>query len=80
VVAAGSPRKAREVPQLAILVVDDDPDVCEYLQDFLTSEGYAVTVLQDPTKTLETLRNDEFHVVVLDLMKSPALEMLRDCE
>ena len=68
VVAAGSARKAREVPQLAILVVDDDPDVCEYLQDFLTSEGYSVTVLQDPTKTLETLRKDEFHVVVLDLM------------
>ncbi|HUS69103.1 MAG TPA: response regulator, partial [Kofleriaceae bacterium] len=65
---AGSARKTREVPQLAILVVDDDPDVCEYLQDFLTSEGYAVTVLQDPTKTLDTLKKEEFHVVVLDLM------------
>jgi DNA-binding NtrC family response regulator len=56
------------VPQLNILVVDDDTDVCEYLQDFLTSEGYAVTVINDPTQTLETLGKGEFHVVVLDLM------------
>jgi len=27
-----------------------------------------VTVLQDPTRTLETMRESEFHVVVLDLM------------
>jgi DNA-binding NtrC family response regulator len=56
------------VPQLSILVVDDDPDVCEYLHDFLASEGYSVTVLNDPTRTLDQLKEDEFHVVVLDLM------------
>jgi len=56
------------VPQLSILVVDDDQDVCEYLQDFLTSEGYTVKVVNDPTETLETLSAQEFHVVVLDLM------------
>jgi len=56
------------VPQLNILVVDDDQDVCEYLQDFLTSEGYSVTVVNDPTRTLEVMKTAEFHVVVLDLM------------
>ena len=30
--------------QLNILVVDDDKDVCEYLQDFLASDGYGVTM------------------------------------
>jgi two-component system, OmpR family, response regulator len=50
------------------LVVDDDPDVCEYLHDFLASEGYSVTVLNDPTRTLDQMRESEFHVVVLDLM------------
>ena len=65
----GSPAKRhREVPQLNILVVDDDTDVCEYLEDFLTSEGYSVKVVNDPTKALSALREDEFHVVVLDLM------------
>jgi DNA-binding NtrC family response regulator len=49
-------------------VVDDDQDVCEYLHDFLASEGYSVTVVNDPTSTLETLNQAEYHVVVLDLM------------
>ena len=49
-------------------MVDDDPDVCEYLGDFLGSEGYQVKLVQDPTQTLDALRADEFHVVVLDLM------------
>jgi DNA-binding NtrC family response regulator len=66
--AAPISSKRREVPQLNILVVDDDRDVCEYLQDFLTSEGYLVTVVNDPTNALEALRQAEFHVVVLDLM------------
>jgi DNA-binding NtrC family response regulator len=56
------------VPQLRILVVDDDQDVCEYLHDFLASEGYSVTVVNDPSSTLETLKQAEYHVVVLDLM------------
>jgi DNA-binding NtrC family response regulator len=56
------------VSQLNILVVDDDPDVCEYLQDFLTSEGFAVTIVNDPTQALVNLREHEFHVAVLDLM------------
>jgi DNA-binding NtrC family response regulator len=67
-VSTPSVRKNRDVPQLNILVVDDDTDVCEYLQDFLTSEGYLVRVVNDPTRALSALREDEFHVVVLDLM------------
>src|SRR6478752_1753758 len=54
--------------QLNILVVDDDKDVCEYLQDFLSSEGYGVTVVHDPTVALSALKESEFHVCVLDLM------------
>jgi DNA-binding NtrC family response regulator len=68
VAATSQSRKQRDVPQLSILVVDDDPDVCEYLHDFLASEGYSVTVLNDPTRTLEQMRGEEYHVVVLDLM------------
>lgn len=56
------------MPQLSILVVDDDPDVREYLRDFLTSEGYAVTTVEDPTAVVEELRRNDYHVIVLDLM------------
>ena len=68
VAATGSSRKPREVPHLSILVVDDDPDVCEYLQDFLSSEGYGVSVVEDPTAVVDELKQGDYHVVVLDLM------------
>jgi DNA-binding NtrC family response regulator len=54
--------------QLNILVVDDDKDVCEYLEDFLTADGYGVTVVNDPTEALGALKQAEFHVCILDLM------------
>ena len=28
-------------PQLRVLVIDDDEDVCLYLKEFLTREGYS---------------------------------------
>jgi DNA-binding NtrC family response regulator len=56
------------VSPLTILVVDDDKDVCEYLQDFLTADGYSVSCVNDPTQALDALREREYHVCVLDLM------------
>jgi DNA-binding NtrC family response regulator len=56
------------VAQLSILVVDDDRDVCEYLEDFLSHEGYRVTSLTDPTQAVDVLRGGDFHVLILDLM------------
>ena len=53
---------------LNILVVDDDHDICEYLQTFLSSDGYDVSAVQDPTQALDVLKQREFHVCVLDLM------------
>jgi len=54
--------------QLSLLVVDDDKDVCEYLEDFLVHDGYKVRSINDPTLALEELRQSEYHVVILDLM------------
>ena len=56
------------MPQLSVLVVDDDLDVREYLRDFLASEGYGVNTVEDPTSVVEELRQGDYHVVVLDLM------------
>jgi len=56
------------VPSLNILVVDDDKDVCEYLEDFLTNDGYQVTCVNDPTRAEHELRGAEYHVAILDLM------------
>ena len=54
--------------QIRILVVDDEQDNCDYLKLILTKEGYEVVTLTDPTKTVETLRGQDFHLVILDMM------------
>ena len=63
---------------LNILVVDDDRDVCEYLEDFLSHEGYLVQSLTDPTKAIEELKANDFHLLILDLMmpKMGGIELL----
>jgi DNA-binding NtrC family response regulator len=54
--------------QLNLLVVDDDKDVCEYLEDFLTHDGYNVTTINDPTQVVDTLKQGDYHVCIVDLM------------
>jgi DNA-binding NtrC family response regulator len=54
--------------QIRILVVDDEQDNCDYLKLILTKEGYEVVTLTDPTMTVETLKNGDYHLVVLDMM------------
>ena len=64
--------------QLKILVIDDDRDVCEYLEEFLTREGFFVKSLTDPTLAVDELKESEYHLVVLDLMmpKLKGLDLL----
>jgi len=68
----------RTSSKLSVLVIDDDPDILEYLQDFLGAEGFEVTTLSDPTVAVERLRDEVFHLVVLDLMmpKVSGLDLL----
>jgi DNA-binding NtrC family response regulator len=56
------------VAALNILVIDDDRDVCEYLEDFLSHEGYNVTSLTDPSKAVDELKQGDYHLLILDLM------------
>ena len=68
--------KAREVQ---ILVVDDDPDICDYMQSLLSTAGYSVDTNTNPTRAIEELRSQRYHLVVLDLMmpKVDGIELLR---
>ncbi|MDQ3263896.1 MAG: response regulator [Myxococcota bacterium] len=54
--------------QIRILVVDDEQDNCDYLKLILSKEGYEVATITDPTKTVETLKTQDFHLVILDMM------------
>jgi DNA-binding response OmpR family regulator len=54
--------------QVRILIVDDDRDVCEYVKMLLSQSGYQVDALSDPTKVLDVLKDNHYHLVILDLM------------
>jgi DNA-binding NtrC family response regulator len=69
----------RTSAKLSVLVVDDDPDILEYLQDFLQAEGFEVSCISDPSLAVERIRDEVFHLVVLDLMmpKLSGLDLLQ---
>jgi DNA-binding NtrC family response regulator len=58
----------RGTQQVRILVVDDEPDNAELFKTLLTREGYVVTTLNDPTRVVPTLKEGNFHLVILDMM------------
>jgi len=51
-----------------VLVVDDDPDIVDYLQSFLEDEGYEVGSAADSVTALEELDRFEPDVVLLDVL------------
>ena len=50
-----------------ILIVDDEPIVCERLQAFLEGDGHRVETFVDPSKALHRLVNKEFDIVICDI-------------
>ena len=51
-----------------ILVVDDDPVICDMMVDILSLEGYPVEVVRNGYEALEKLRGEGNYLVFLDMM------------
>ncbi len=51
-----------------ILVVDDDPMICELMADALRDEGWGVTTASNGAEALDMMRASAPDVVLLDLM------------
>jgi DNA-binding NtrC family response regulator len=51
-----------------ILIVDDDRDICEYMELLLSQSGYNVDTCSKPEDAIYQLREGDYHVVVLDIM------------
>lgn len=59
-----------------ILVCDDDREIVEAIDIYLTQEGYRVLKAYDGIQALEILKSDEVHLLVIDVMM-PKLDGLR---
>ena len=53
--------------QPLVMVVDDDPELCETLWDLLRDQGYRVAMACDEREAAENLKAQDFDVVLVDL-------------
>ena len=53
--------------KLRILVIDDDEDICLYLKEFLTREGFRVTTVTKPLDALPEIKEGRHQIVLLDV-------------
>ena len=51
-----------------ILVVDDEPDVCELIKDILVSEGYEVEISYSGKECIKKVLRNGYSLILLDLM------------
>ncbi len=70
---------SKAVSPMRVLVVDDDREICDYMQTFLAKDGMEVKTLSDPEKVADEVKNGGYHMVVLDLMmpKLDGVEVLQ---
>lgn len=59
-----------------ILVCDDDREIVEAIDIYLTQEGYRVLKAYDGMEVLKVLKNNEVHLLIIDVMM-PKLDGLR---
>ena len=59
---------SKAVAPMRVLVIDDDREICDYMETFLSKDGLEVKTLSDPEKVAEEVKQGGYHLVVLDLM------------
>ena len=62
-----------------ILVVDDEVDIVDFIEDYLTGEGYEVVKAYNGVEALDKTRQDRPDLVVLDIML-PGLDGFEVCK
>lgn len=51
-----------------ILIIEDDLSIAELQKDYLELEGFEVTICTEGVKGLNTLNNNKFDLLILDIM------------
>jgi len=67
-----------KTPAKKILIVDDEPDILEFLQYNLRKEGYEVVTAQDGKQAIEVAEREKPHLIILDIMM-PELDGVETC-
>jgi DNA-binding response OmpR family regulator len=53
---------------IKILVVDDEPEACDALKEFLSMKGYEVSTAQDGQTALRKIKEYDPQIVLLDVI------------
>ncbi|MBN2487179.1 MAG: response regulator transcription factor [Bacteroidales bacterium] len=62
-----------------LLIVDDEPDIIEFLSYNLKKEGFAIFTAMNGKKAIETARQIAPHLILLDVMM-PEMDGIETCE
>lgn len=68
-----------EKDRFCILLVDDEPDVLEFLSYNLNKEGYCVLKAKNGIEALKVLHKEQPHLIILDVMM-PGLDGIEVCK
>jgi two-component system, OmpR family, response regulator VanR len=66
------------VEEITVLVVDDDEEIRNLIAIYLQNEGYRVLKAADGLEALEMLKQNEVHLLILDIMM-PRLDGIQAC-
>ena len=67
------------MPDINILVVDDEKEIADLIEIYLVSDGYKVFKAENAARGLEILEKEEIHLVLLDIMM-PCMNGLEMCK
>jgi two-component system, OmpR family, alkaline phosphatase synthesis response regulator PhoP len=65
-------------PIWKILLVDDEPDILEFLSYNLKKEGYEISTAGDGQQALAVARREKPHLIILDIMM-PEMDGIETC-
>jgi CheY-like chemotaxis protein len=68
VVSPSKPIRDKITKKLRILVVDDEKDICEILERFLTTDGHIVKTVNNGAEAIDLARKEQFDLVLSDLV------------
>lgn len=68
-----------KIPGTRVLVIDDEPEITDIVEAFLTEAGYSVTSENQPTNAVAKVKEFQPNVILLDIMM-PGLDGYDICQ